>query len=106
MSENSKSPSHQNQGPKLHKAIQPAMDANGNVFGEHDEKHEHAFPPGWLMSVVVLQYAVVQMPSGTHQPDQGSMVVKPYDVPVFNSLIKNNNEGFGGLHYKILHDPR
>lgn len=84
--------------------ITPELNENGLVFGENDTDKKHPFKPEWLQRVVVRQSNIERMSSGTMVEDPSSVRVKPYEIEVFNMLIKTG--GFGDLKVIILHDPR
>jgi len=93
----------QNNQPRRPQA-KPEVNEDGKVFGEFDTEKRYPFPVGWMGMVVVTQYNVETMGSGTKQVDEGTRRTMPYEPAVFSKLVKDG--GFEEMQYFILHDPR
>lgn len=98
MQQNSNSP----QSPR--RIAQPEVNEDGKTFGEFDTDKKYPFPVGWMAMVVVTQYNVQTMGSGTTQIDEGTRKTMPYEPASFTKLVET--QGFNELQYFILHDPR
>ena len=98
-------PQNSNQSPQQpQRKAKPEVDSNGMTFGEFDTDKKYPFPVGWMGSVVVTQYNVINGTNGYIGVDEGTRRIMPYEPASFANLIET--QGFGDMQYFILHDPR
>lgn len=86
------------------KLAQPELNEEGLMYGNKDTDQKFPFNADWAGSVVVSQFNVEIMGSGTKAVDEGTRRTKPYRPAIFDKLVAD--KGFNDMQYLILHDPR